>query len=317
MSDPPETAAVRDASRQLVRELGFMKGSLAGTELSASAVHTLIEIGSRGAATASELGETLLLDKSSVSRLVAKLIAGGELAAGPHEGDGRSKRLILTPKGRRSLRAIDAFARAQVAEALAPLPGPTRRGIAEGLRAYADALAARRGGGAADAAVAVARGYRTGLLGRVVDIHARYYEREAGFGRVFEAKVAGGMAAFLERLDAPANEIWSASFGGTIVGAIAIDGEDLGPGRAHLRWFIVEEGLRGGGIGRRLLAEALRFCDARGYAETHLWTFRGLDAARRLYEAHGFALVEEQPGRQWGAEVMEQRFMRRHPEAPV
>ncbi len=42
----------------------------------------------------------------------------------------------------------------------------------------------------------------------------------------------------------------------------------------------------------------------------HLWTFRGLDAARRLYEANGFALVEEQPGRQWGEEVIEQRFVR-------
>ena len=65
------------------------------------------------------------------------------------------------------------------------------------------------------------------------------------------------------------------------------------------------------GLWRKLLAQAVGFCDARGFGETHLWTFRGLDAARRLYEASRFTLVEEQPGRQWGEKVIEQRFVRR------
>ena len=90
-----------------------------------------------------------------------------------------------------------------------------------------------------------------------------------------------------------------------------IDGEDLGPGTAHLRWFIVEDGLRGAGIGRSLLTAAVAFCDRQGFAEIHLWTFKGLDAARRLYEAHGFAVAAEAVGRQWGTEVVEQKFVRR------
>jgi hypothetical protein len=59
-----------------------------------------------------------------------------------------------------------------------------------------------------------------------------------------------------------------------------------------------------------LLAEAVAFCDRQGFAETQLWTFRGLDAARRLYESCGFVLAEERPGSQWGAETLEQRFVR-------
>ena len=39
-----------------------------------------------------------------------------------------------------------------------------------------------------------------------------------------------------------------------------------------------------------------------------LWTFAGLDAARRLYERAGFRLAEERRGTQWGIEVTEQRF---------
>ena len=74
--------------------------------------------------------------------------------------------------------------------------------------------------------------------------------------------------------------------------------------------FIVDDELRGAGLGKSLIRAALAFCDAQGFRETQLWTFKGLDAARRLYESHGFALVEERPGDQWGSEVLEQKFIR-------
>jgi GNAT superfamily N-acetyltransferase len=95
-----------------------------------------------------------------------------------------------------------------------------------------------------------------------------------------------------------------------IVGSIAIDGEDLGANVAHLRWFIMDDRARGTGVGRTLLSTALAFADANGFAETPLWTFEGLSAARHLYESQGFACVEEHPGNQWGSEVLEQRFIR-------
>ena len=67
---------------------------------------------------------------------------------------------------------------------------------------------------------------------------------------------------------------------------------------------------RGTGVGGALMRLAMDFCDARAYRRTTLWTFEGLDAARRLYERHGFALVYQARGAQWGAEVNEQRFER-------
>jgi GNAT superfamily N-acetyltransferase len=139
--------------------------------------------------------------------------------------------------------------------------------------------------------VAIERGYRPGAIGRVVEMHGRIHARVSGFGLVFESKVAAGLAEFATRLENPRSGLWLAMAGDAVVGAIAIDGEDLGADAAHLRWFVVEDGFRGAGIGRRLLAGAVGFCDARGFAETRLWTFRGLDAARKLYEAHGFVLA--------------------------
>lgn len=308
-----EIVAIRDASRRLVRELGFMRGTLAGTSLPPSAVHAIIEIGARGSLSAAALCEILTLEKSSVSRLVRRLIEAGELTEAPSDRDGRVKLLTLTERGVTTLEAIDCFARGQVAGSLAGLDKRARDTVREGLALYANALRARRMGMAdgCDGGVSISEGYRPGVIGRTVEMHARYYARAVGFGSYFEQKVAGELAEFAGRLDRPANRLWVALGGDAVIGTVAIDGEALGPGKAHLRWFIVDDGRRGSGIGRALLTEAVAFCDRQGFAEIHLWTFRGLDAARRLYEAHGFALAAEAAGRQWGSEVVEQKFVRR------
>lgn len=156
-------------------------------------------------------------------------------------------------------------------------------------------------------------GYVPGLLGRCVEMHALYYSAASGFGTKFEVVVAGGLAAFITRLDAKRTMIWRAASAHRILGTIAIDGEDLGVDVAHLRWFIVDDTVRGKGVGRRLLASALNFVDMNGFMETRLWTFRGLAAARSLYEKNGFSLVKEEPGGRWGTHVMEQEFVRPMP----
>lgn len=311
----PHIQEIRDASRRLVRELGFMKPTLAGTSLPASAVHALIEIGEHGAHSATALCDLLCLEKSSVSRMVRKLIDGGELVENSSQKDGREKQLALTSKGKQTLAAINQFAQMQVSSALENIPAPAHDKIVHGLTMYADALAISRKGPppATVPHVNIQCGYHPGVLGRTVEMHARYYARAAGFGHFFEAKVASGMAGFVGRLNNPVNQLWFAISDDKIVATIAIDGEDLGNNIAHLRWFIVDDELRGSGVGRRLLREAISFCDQQQFSETQLWTFKGLDAARRLYEEAGFVLLEELPGRQWGEEVTEQRFSRPTP----
>jgi GNAT superfamily N-acetyltransferase len=157
--------------------------------------------------------------------------------------------------------------------------------------------------------VKIETGYHPGIIGRCIEMHATYYARETGFGAAFEATVAAALAEFFGRIDSSVNGFWRAVHSEQILGTVAIDGEDLSPS-AHLRWFIVGDGLRGQGVGRGLLLEAIAFCERQNFHDMQLWTFRGLDAARRLYEANGFALAEERPGRQWGEKVMEQRFVR-------
>jgi len=305
--------SVRDASRRMVRQLGFMRPTMADTDLSASAVHTIIELGNQEQLTANQLAQTLLLEKSSVSRMLGRLIERGLLTETASEADGRSKFLSLTERGKALFADIERYANQQVGRALHALSGDVRSQVVNGLAAYACALKTA-GGAAPDNAIAgieVSAGFQPGAVGRIVEMHGQYYAREWNFPPVFETKIAAGLADFVPRLGRPDNEIWLATQGGQIKGSIAVDGEDLGDGKAHIRWVILEPELHGTGTGRKLVTEAVKFCDEHGFAETNLWTFKGLDAARRLYESVGFELAEEWNGTQWGFDLPEQRFVRK------
>lgn len=300
---------IRRVSRILAREWGFMGGGFAGTELSPSAVHALIEI-DRDCKTARELGLRLSLEKSSVSRMLRRLIEAGDVSESAGDNDARIKHLSLTEAGKARMAGIDDFARRQVREALSRLePGDANR-VAVGLHLYAKALGPSVKAAPPVPPVRLIEGYQSGLIARITEMNMRYYAREAAFGQRFESVVASGMADLCNRLDNPRNAIWAAMSGDRIVGSIAIDGEDMGDGIAHLRCFIVDDAVRGTGAGRKLLSAALAFVDAHDFAETHLWTFKGLSAARHLYDSLDFELAEERLGTQWGKEVMEQRFVR-------
>lgn len=152
-------------------------------------------------------------------------------------------------------------------------------------------------------------GYLPGAIGRVAELHAVHYSSAWQFGLYFEAKVASELAAFLLRFDPLADGFWTVIQDGRVEGSIAIDGARAGAEGAHLRWFILSDALRGRGMGRRLMQEAVDFCRQRAYARIFLWTFRGLEPARHLYEDFGFRLVEQVEGEQWGRRVLEQRYV--------
>lgn len=154
----------------------------------------------------------------------------------------------------------------------------------------------------------IVKDYLPGAIGRVAELHGDYYHRQWGFGLFFEAKVAKELAAFFSRYDEARDGFWAVAKKGRLEGAIVIDGRDANSAGAHLRWFIVSDGLRSRGAGNRLIQTALDFCCRKRYPSVYLWTFEGLAAARHLYEKHGFVLVEQHPGDQWGVTVNEQRF---------
>ncbi len=68
----------------------------------------------RGSVTAAQLVQLLGLEKSSVSRMLAKLIRAGELQEVPLSEDARYKRLELTAQGKESVSRINSYGETRV-----------------------------------------------------------------------------------------------------------------------------------------------------------------------------------------------------------
>lgn len=152
------------------------------------------------------------------------------------------------------------------------------------------------------------KGYIPGAIGRITELHAIYYSKQASFNLYFESKVATEMSEFLTRFNPDRDGFWIAYINGQIVGSIVIDGIKSNTEGLHLRWFIVSPNYQGRGIGTRLLESAIGFCRKVESKRVYLWTFSGLDAARHLYEKFGFILREEITAKTWGKTVKEQLF---------
>lgn len=151
-------------------------------------------------------------------------------------------------------------------------------------------------------------GYTPGVIGKVSELHAKYYAAHWNFGHCFEAKVATELSSFITNYNKSKDRIWSLSVDGNIEGSITIDGTSENENIAHLRWFIMSDKLKGKGAGNYLMEQVISFCKEVGFEKVYLWTFQGLAPARHLYEKFGFKLVEEHHGEQWGTTVTEQRF---------
>jgi GNAT superfamily N-acetyltransferase len=151
-------------------------------------------------------------------------------------------------------------------------------------------------------------GYYPGVVGKITEVHALYYYEHWGFDASFETQVGRELSDFVSEFKEERDGLWVATQNGKFVGSVAIDGRDAYAEGARLRWFIVVSQLQGAGIGQKLISHAVEFCRAKQYPKIYLWTFEGLDAARRVYERENFRLIEEHDVNQWGQHIREQKF---------
>lgn len=147
---------------------------------------------------------------------------------------------------------------------------------------------------------------RPGDIGAVIQLHGVCYGAEYGFDHTFEPYVAVPLAEFVLRGD-PRERIWIVTRDGQVGGSVAIVAAS--EHEAQLRWLLLAPALRGLGIGRRLVEEALAFCRRSGYASVFLWTLAHLDKALDIYRHFGFQVRQRSTHRIWGQELTEERHV--------
>lgn len=148
------------------------------------------------------------------------------------------------------------------------------------------------------------RTYENKDIEYIIKRHREIYEAEYGFSSEFGDYVEKYVKKFDESHDELKENIWVVEENGKPSGVIAIVRAD--DNTAQLRWFLVEPGMRGKGLGYMLLKYAIDFCVDRGYRHIFLWTVGLLETARHLYKSFGFILTETANNDSWTKDVIKE-----------
>ncbi len=298
----PRVDAVRRFNRLYTRRIGALRAGLLDSPFSLAEARLLYELAHRERPAAAELARDLGLDAGYLSRLLRSLERRRLISRERSESDARQSLLSLTAAGRRTFATLDARSNAEVRAMLGKLPDAGQRRLVEAMRDVERLL-----GAAPEPKVPyLLRPHRPGDMGWIVHRHAALYAQEYGWDERFEALVATIVAKFIDNFAPQRERCWIAEREGEIVGSVFL--VKKAPTVAQLRMLYVEPTARGLGIGRRLVDECERFAREKGYKKIVLWTNSILHAARHIYEAAGYRLVDEEPHHSFGHRLVGQTW---------
>ena len=300
-------ADVRRFNRRWTQVLGLLDEGLLATEHPLPEARVLFELAQRPVSSGPSCAALLAIDDSFLSRLLARL---QRKRPDHHRARRRSTAAgaIVAHAGRPATRpaTLDDRSVAQIEALVAPLdglepatPSPARWPRSSSSPATAATDPRRH---------AARRRSRPGDLGWVVQRNGEVYAAEFGWDADYEALVAQIVADFARDLVADRERAWIAEVDGHRAGCVFCKERDADT--AQLRLLLVEPWARGLGLGRRLVDACIDFARAAGYGGIMLWTNDVLVAARRIYEAAGFELVEEEPHHSFGHDLVGQIWAR-------
>jgi DNA-binding MarR family transcriptional regulator/N-acetylglutamate synthase-like GNAT family acetyltransferase len=294
--------AVRRFNRFFTRRIGVLREGLLHTPYPLTEARILFEISRRAEVAASDLSRELGLDPGYLSRILARLEQKGLIDKVRSETDARRRLLLLTPQGQDAFSLLDSRSREEVAEMLCELSEGDQRRLLEAMQTIEGVLDK----GFKFSEPFFLRQHRPGDMGWVVHRHGVLYAWEYGWDERFEALVAQIVADFVNNYDAARERCWLAEMSGEIVGCVfLVRASDT---VAKLRLLLVEPEARDLGLGTRLVEECISFARQSDYTTLTLWTNSVLDAARRIYEKHGFKLVEEEEHHSFGQDLVGQNW---------
>jgi DNA-binding MarR family transcriptional regulator/GNAT superfamily N-acetyltransferase len=303
--DPQRVAAMRAFTRFYTAMVGVLDEGLLHTPFSATEARIIFELAQREVTDVAELRGELRVDAGYMSRITARLEAGGIVTRERSDTDARRIALRLTEQGRGVFAQLDARSAEQVAHLLADLPEPVQQRVVAAM----DTIRVVLGDGAPDELrTVVLRPPGPGDYGWVVARHGALYAAEYGWNADFEGLVARIVGDYVAHHDPAREAAWIAEVDGEPAGCVFCVARDATT--AQLRILLVEPSARGLGIGTRLVEECLRFARRAGYRSIVLWTNDVLVSARRIYEAAGFTLVDEEPHHSFGRDLTGQTWTR-------
>ena len=283
---------LRALSRELVRELGMFAPQCCATPLTPVEAHLLIEL-EQGPLTNNQLAERLRVDKSNTSRPLSRLQERGFITRQPNDRDGRSQQLSLTPAGQALLDELHRDLDQHSTEVLQQLSDEEQQLLHRGLMLYLRGL--RHHHQQQGLTIRLLQPEDEPAIAQVIrDVSAEhgltgakgYGVADPGLDHLYPLYQGTGRAYWV--ITDPQGKI----LGG---GGIApLQGAKESVCELQKMYFLPQ--LRGKGLGRRLILQALAFARESGYRSCYLETTSVLDRATHLYQQLGFRPLTEPMG---------------------
>jgi DNA-binding MarR family transcriptional regulator/GNAT superfamily N-acetyltransferase len=298
-----EVHAVRAFNRFWTQQIGVLQAGLVDTPWSLTEARVLFELAQQEATDLADLRRTLQIDAGYLTRIVGRLKDAGLVTAERSTDDGRRQVIRLTEEGRAEFGTLDSRSSQTTAALLDGLPVADRRRVVAAMGTIERTLAPRSD---RPPRAYLLREPGPGDLGWMVQRNAAVYADDYGWDQSYEALVARIVADFGQHRDPARERAWIAEVDGEPVGCVLCVRRD--EETAQLRILLVDPAVRGLGIGARLVEECIRFARAARYRSMVLWTNDVLVSARRIYEAAGFELTDEEPHRSFGHDLIGQTW---------
>jgi len=295
--------AVRAFNRLYTSIIGLLHEGLLRTPYSLTEARVIFELAQRDASELADLRRVLNIDAGYMTRILARFETDGIATRERSRADGRRQVIALTDRGREVFEMLDQRSGEEIRALLSRLTEDDQGRVIGAMGAIRRVL---EGSPRPEPCL---RPPRPGDFGWVVQRHGVFYAEEYGWDESFEALVARIVADYIDHRDPKRESAWIAEVYGEPVGCVFCCKKEENV--AQLRLLLVEPSIRGMGIGTRLVDECVRFARRAGYRHLMLWTNDVLEDARRIYERAGFELVEEEPHRSFGHELVGQNWRRK------
>jgi DNA-binding MarR family transcriptional regulator/GNAT superfamily N-acetyltransferase len=292
---------VRRFNRFYTRQIGVLHEHLLDSGFSLTEVRVLYELAHQPGLTSSDLCRELDLNAGYLSRVVTGFEQKELIVKTRASTDARAAQLELTKKGHAVFNPLNNASRREVVAMLERLSEPAQYQLVNAMGEIQSLLGER-------APNYILRDPQPGDMGWIVHRQAVLYAQEYGWNAEYEALVAEIVAKYVKEFDAASERCWIAEKDGKVVGSVFVVRQD--DVTAKLRLLYVDPCARGLGIGHRLVDECLRFARLAGYKKIVLWTNSVLTDARKIYEKAGFELIEEEPHRSFGKDLVGQIWAR-------
>jgi DNA-binding MarR family transcriptional regulator/N-acetylglutamate synthase-like GNAT family acetyltransferase len=295
-------ADVRAFNRFYTRWVGALERHHLGTSFSLAEARVLYELAHRPGMIARDIIEQLGLDAGYLSRMLKRFEADG-LIQRQAAADARAAALHPTAVGLALFGELDRKAAERIGDAIAGLDDQECAQLTAAMGLITRLTSKRKRSNGAEV---ILREPRSGDYGWAIERHGVIYKTQFGWGTRFEGLVAELFGRFATSHDPARERCWIAELDGERVGCVFVVQRE--PRVAQLRCLLVEPKARGKGVGAKLVNECISFAQSAGYERMMLWTNKGLNSARKIYESVGFQLIEEQTHEDFGVPLVGQNW---------